>query len=226
MYHIPITYHKSFQALDFGGYANATELGDADWTEIGALGSPLSDGTWTVGLYPAGISGRGVRANQGGFNEYRGIYWNQPGTAVTDFEILALLDFVDLPNNVGGSGLTRISILGGPDGYDCTLINPGAVVQHMGQYSDGVFDSQIGASMFFSFSQGQKFWMRWRIAGTILKHKVWNFGDVEPGFTDPVSDPTYTTGGLGFAIVETTKYNIYWFSVATGTNKTAPFPSG
>lgn len=228
---------KPFGATDFGEIPLGNGLQSHGWTRGGANTGGGGGVDYTTATYistasaDAGSpSGRGIVVDQTNVNEYRNCTWDLLGSSVTDFEFLALIKFIVLPDSTGGGGFCRVlgdALLA--DGYDWVAdgdaLAPGNDRVHVSQFTDGFFDNEV-ASLGITLDTTNLFWMRGRAAGTTYGIKCWQYGTAEPAAFISAVDPTYTTGKVGIQTVRSTNFRVDWFAVALGSGRQAPGPSG
>lgn len=226
MFH-PMPFRRYPYATKFAEYPLGAQLEDHGWTEHGDAGGTITDGDYEIVADAGSLSGKAVYVTQGGVNRYRAITWDKLGT-VTDFELLALIKLVELPNAIGGGGLCRVSTGAAKNGYDCvfddTAVAPGADSFHASQFTGGFFDNIISGTITgIDLNTTDRFWMRFRINGTTIGVKAWKYGDSEPAFSSG-PDQTYVSGALGIQTVEQRDFKVYYFAAALGAGLSAPFP--
>jgi hypothetical protein len=198
----------------FGEYPLGAQLKDHGWTEHGAAGGTLTDGDYEIVSDPDSISGQAVHVTQGGVDQYRCVTWDKVGL-VTNFEILALIKLVELPNAIGGGGLC--CLVGGNDGYDAvfddTAVGGKLDSFHVSQFTNGFFDNIVGGiNGGIDLNLTDQFYLRFKRSNNQLSIKAWNRNTPEPVWLTG-TDTTYSAAGaLGIQTVERRDFRVYLFS--------------
>lgn len=158
------------------------------------------------------------------------VYYKAPGTAVTDFNSLSLLNLVGpfstSPNffvsvGIGRLSLTAFSFYGG---LFQESTSTGGTGIYAAQYIAG---TETGSALFtLAWTDNTWYWTRVNVVGQVITFKVWAFGSAEPASYQV----TYTaatnlaSGAIGFrpnSVV--TSLKIAQLTVGTGGD-TAPYP--
>jgi hypothetical protein len=221
---------KPAMTTDFGIYPTGVQLRTTgDWSFHSDPASAAFALNATVTLDDASLSGKCVLVDQQGHGTFKALTMNEAfaanGGNITDCEVLMGVRFVDLPTSAGGLGACRVS---GSSGYVAGFDSDGAPDSvNALRLTNGAFDALVsGTPQDLTLSVGPRFYLRFRIIGTLIGVKGWANGSPEPAAFAEGADTVYTTGGrVGFASMASRDYRLDWFSVALN-GATAPGPKG
>lgn len=213
---------RSLNATDFGS-AVLGEMNGAGWTRLGGANSDQS-----VELSAASLSGKRARLVKQTTDGPRFIQWDQIAS-VADVEVLALMQILADPGTSETTG--QVLVRGdATDGDPYYIALPRKVTTtkklEIGE-GDGSGGGIVLDNINKSWDTTNFWWQRFRVIGTALKAKMWQYQTAEPAAWDvETSDATLGSGRVGLGMYYISNpYAILWYSVATG-GKTAPSPGG
>lgn len=223
--------HRSPSVTDFGDAPVATMIGNG-WTERSG-----GSANYTAVIEASSNSISGKRANlvKTSTSSYKMFSFDRMGTSFADVEVLALLHLIQDP---GGTNETTGQVIVRADvAVDSFPADPYYIA--LPCEVSGVKKSQIGrgngsgggvaiGDVNKSWDTTNFWWLRFRVIGTSLKSKMWQYGTAEPTTweNDYTNSNVTAAGYIGLGVFYLdANYACLWFAVATGGN-TAPAPGG
>lgn len=214
---IPLPLMRSPHVFDPSEWG-AVELNTIGWTESGVSGT-TSDGSYLITVDTGSKRGKSIVVTQGGSNQWRACHWDLPGTMNT-FDIYAIIKLDDLPDNVGGGGVTWTNTSG--DGYDAVFDSDGSPDEvHSTEISGGTAVGNVGGTnMDITADTSSRFHLCfYRESNGNTGVKCWKDGDAEPSYAGGFDNTMTSSRSVGIQTVRQKAFRVDFFAVCKGSGR-------
>ncbi len=206
---------------DFSEYASSAQ--PSDWTE-----------RWNAGLasitvidLAEGMGGKSSNLIHGSTANKYMASWDDPGSSVTDFEILVRMKGTILESESYSTDGIRVAgrCNGSGSGYFCNLNRHTSGTIRLVIFKYLSFSYSGATSVNVSLTSADWYWIRFRISGTDFYAKVWEDSLQEPAdWTLTWSDASLAGGYVGLGSNHATDSYCDWFAIET-SNGSWPIPA-